>query len=181
MAVVLIVSDEGSTNSYTLGRTPIIAGRGKHCNIILTNGLCSGEHCQFVLTENGQAKMMDLGSTNGVSVNGSSALHCKLFLGDEIYMGDAKAWLDSEKMTLQEKRVHMKDSEIKRHPAKPVIKLPSDAQSDNRNGKTGRLLSSGSGNEQKDQAESDSHPHRTSTAVKNIRKARSAVSKNKNK
>ncbi|HAZ13510.1 MAG: hypothetical protein A2X86_13345 [Bdellovibrionales bacterium GWA2_49_15] len=170
MAVVLLVSEEGLTKSYPLSRSPIIAGRSSHCNIVLTNVLCSGEHCQFVLTEGGQARVMDLGSTNGVSVNGSSTLHCKLFIGDEIYMGDAKAWLDTSKMTIQEKQVHTKDSDLKRHPAKPVIKLPPLPKSE----KTGKLLASG-----KAPKETQSNPHKTSTAVKNIRKARSVASKKK--
>ncbi|MBI2520156.1 MAG: FHA domain-containing protein [Bdellovibrio sp.] len=170
MAIVLMVSEEGTTKAYTLTRSPIIAGRSQSCDIILYNVLCSSEHCQFVLTESGQAKVMDLGSTNGVSVNGSSTLHCKLFLGDEIYMGDAKAWLDDAKMTFQEKQVHSKDTALKRHPAKPVIKLPPLSK----NEKTGKLLASGPSSK-----EAKSNPHKTSTAVRNVRKARAIINKKK--
>ncbi len=164
MAVVLIVSEDNIETSYTLSHAPIIAGRASHCTIKLTSDQCSSEHCQIGLNKNDQAFIMDLGSTNGIALNGSKTQNCKLFIGDELYIGEARAWLDEKKMTGVEKVTHTKEgAHNKIRPPKLEIRLPKTSS-----GKTGKLLSSAS-----------SKADRTSTAVRAVRKARTASKKNK--
>lgn len=62
-----------------LGPRPILVGRASTCDIVLDDDLASREHCRIALRED-QVVVTDLGSKNGVLVNGirieeTTALH----------------------------------------------------------------------------------------------------------
>ncbi len=68
-----------------LGRT--LVGRGSRCNIVLDDPLISRKHAIFTVGHEG-VLLEDLGSTNGVRVNGSRLEgECCLEAGDKVTLG----------------------------------------------------------------------------------------------
>ena len=60
----------GGGDPYPLIKTEVTVGRHKSCDIVLNFNNVSSKHCKLVLSE-GYWYILDLQSTNGVSVNGS--------------------------------------------------------------------------------------------------------------
>jgi pSer/pThr/pTyr-binding forkhead associated (FHA) protein len=89
MAVYLM--PVGNGQPIALDKTVLFIGRHPSCDIILTNSRkISRKHCCIAQVDN-RLVIRDLGSMNGVSVNGkrvkkSSAIH----LGDEVSVGDLR-------------------------------------------------------------------------------------------
>lgn len=63
-----------------------VLGRGLECDIVFNEPTLSRKHCRFAC-ENGQWIVQDLGSHNGVIINGQKADTSPLKLGDEIILG----------------------------------------------------------------------------------------------
>jgi Protein of unknown function (DUF3662)/FHA domain len=64
-------------------------GRSKECDVTLDDGSVSRRHAE-VHVENGQAWILDLGSTNGTEVNGARAQRTQLEDGDRIVIGQTE-------------------------------------------------------------------------------------------
>ncbi len=65
-------------------------GREKHCDIIITEPSVSGEHA-LIEYKNGSYIIEDLGSTNGIKINGHTPMGASaLFDGDKIQLGDVQ-------------------------------------------------------------------------------------------
>lgn len=65
-------------------------GRDKHCDIIIREPSVSGEHA-LIEYRNGSYIIEDLGSTNGVKINGHTPMGASaLFDGDKIRLGDVQ-------------------------------------------------------------------------------------------
>ena len=73
---------------HPLNKSPLLVGRGSDADILLTGPLVSRRHAEFHETEAGVV-VIDLGSQNGVLVNGAPiAGPTALLLGDKIAVGD---------------------------------------------------------------------------------------------
>ncbi|MDR3109544.1 MAG: FHA domain-containing protein [Planctomycetaceae bacterium] len=59
----------GGGDIVPLMKDELIVGRSDSCDVVLRFSNISGQHCRFVLSE-GYWYVIDLGSTNGVKVNG---------------------------------------------------------------------------------------------------------------
>jgi diguanylate cyclase (GGDEF)-like protein len=81
--VVLAGSNVGEM--YDLQGTSII-GRGREADIRLNGDGVSRQHARIVVG-GASAELEDLGSTNGVFVNGDRVTHCQLQPGDKIRLG----------------------------------------------------------------------------------------------
>lgn len=76
------------TVDHPLNKSPLLIGRASDADIVLSGPLVSRRHAEFHDTEAGIV-VIDLGSQNGVSVNGSSITGpTALLLGDTIRIGD---------------------------------------------------------------------------------------------
>lgn len=169
MAVILVVEENGKKNAFELLRSGLIAGRNSSCKIVLSDELCSGEHCKFLLMQNGQAQVMDLGSTNGIAINSSVTRISKLFIGDVVNMGQASAWLEPKKMTSLEREIHTKEGIGRKVvPHAQEIELPKPKHTKDAKPPGLGILGPGKPKNKED---------RTSTAVRSVRKARQSIKK----
>ena len=71
---------------FTLDRDLIILGRGQQSDIIIDDKSVSKRHAEFTF-ENGSWAIRDLGSSNGIAVNGERVDHMRLEHGDLIQLG----------------------------------------------------------------------------------------------
>jgi len=86
---VCLVSLSGTTagNEYRLERPKVVLGRGPEADLRFEDSAMSREHAAFELVEEG-FRVRDLGSTNGVSVNGTATLVADLKHGDRVQLGE---------------------------------------------------------------------------------------------
>jgi Mg-chelatase subunit ChlD len=79
-------SDVGRVHEVRLVERAHI-GRARDCDVVLGDVEVSGRHCDLVLS-NGRVMVHDLGSTNGILVNGARVVkQARLESGDLIYLG----------------------------------------------------------------------------------------------
>jgi adenylate cyclase len=61
----------GGGDAIPLRKTRVVVGRHRDCDVVLQFGFVSGRHCQLDF-ENGRWRVRDLGSRNGIRVEGKS-------------------------------------------------------------------------------------------------------------
>jgi len=86
-ASLVTLSGATAGNEYTLDSVKVVVGRGPEANLRFDDSAMSREHAVFELTEEG-FRVRDLGSTNGISVNGNPTLIADLDHGDRIALGE---------------------------------------------------------------------------------------------
>lgn len=74
--------------TVTLGESVVTLGRDGECSVVLSDGTVSRNHAQIYHEANVGYEISDLGSANGVVVNGARVSHAILQNGDEIQIGD---------------------------------------------------------------------------------------------
>src|SRR5947209_17004578 len=85
MAAQLLSLSDGP--SLLLDKPILLVGRHEECDIQLNSKKISRKHC--VIAQVGEALIVrDLGSTNGIRVNGLRVEDGKLRTGDELAIGD---------------------------------------------------------------------------------------------
>ena len=88
--VLVVVSGQDATRlkrEVAIGDDPIVMGRGPASDVRLPDAYCSGQHAKF-FERNGDLFVEDVGSRNGIFVNGERVLlDQKLADGDEVRMG----------------------------------------------------------------------------------------------
>lgn len=72
-----------------LTEQPVVLGRSDDCNIVLQDGNVSRHHAEIRPAGEGFA-VVDLGSTNGTTVNGMRIAEHQLFDGDEVHIGSSR-------------------------------------------------------------------------------------------
>jgi len=72
---------------FSLGKSPTVIGRGRQCEISIQQGTVSRTHAQ-ISGVCGRRIVQDLGSTNGIFVNGSSTPAHQLECGDLLKVGE---------------------------------------------------------------------------------------------
>jgi len=77
---------KGSGPAVVLQRPIYLVGRSPECDLRLDAGKVSRRHCCFALAYD-RLIVRDLGSRNGVRVNGREVEETQLFRGDEIAIG----------------------------------------------------------------------------------------------
>jgi pSer/pThr/pTyr-binding forkhead associated (FHA) protein len=85
----------GSTFALTAGDLTI--GRDGENEIVLAENTVSRQHARVLRDGQGQFTLTDLGSANGVYVNGMRVQRAILSMGDEIKIGDNYFRFQSEK------------------------------------------------------------------------------------
>lgn len=86
-AVIVTLSGVTAGNEYELERERTTVGRGPGVDVAFDDETMSREHAAFEVRD-GAMHLRDLGSTNGVIVNGGKVLDAALKHGDRISLGD---------------------------------------------------------------------------------------------
>ena len=86
MPNIHILNSDGSSYNYPLIKAEINIGRGKNNDIILADGTVSRNHAKIIRSEKDYL-IVDLGSYNGTSVNGTPVQNSILKDKDQIKIG----------------------------------------------------------------------------------------------
>ncbi len=79
----------GGGDSIPLLHEKLLVGRRSSCDICLAKSNVSSHHCELEL-QKGYWHVRDLGSTNGVKVNGERTLQSALLPGDELQVAKSR-------------------------------------------------------------------------------------------
>lgn len=131
MSAFLVPLDAGLC-LIPLEKAIVLIGRQADCDVSLTHSRkVSRKHC-CVAQVNDSFVVRDLGSTNGVFVNGSRVRkEAGLTLGDELAIGDVRFRLSAEapsskilKNGMEDAKQTYEDPEIARQVARPMVTAP---------------------------------------------------------
>jgi pSer/pThr/pTyr-binding forkhead associated (FHA) protein len=92
MPVRLVAVDEGP--DITLDRDMVVVGRHPSCDTRLDSLRVSRQHC-CMSQDNGEVTVRDLGSTNGIRINGQRVERGRLHPGDELSIAHIRYRLDN--------------------------------------------------------------------------------------
>jgi pSer/pThr/pTyr-binding forkhead associated (FHA) protein len=95
MSARLVAVDEGP--DIMLDRALVVVGRHPACDTRLDSLRVSRQHCCMV-QENGEVVVRDLGSTNGIRINGQRVEIGRLKVGDELSIAHIRFRLENGKM-----------------------------------------------------------------------------------
>jgi pSer/pThr/pTyr-binding forkhead associated (FHA) protein len=85
----------GPDGPYLLSHARVRVGRGRANELQLQDPSVSREHAELLRTGDGRGwRVRDLGSTNGVAVNGAKVQEQALALGDTITFGSCSVRFD---------------------------------------------------------------------------------------
>src|SRR6476660_8894474 len=116
MPVRLVALDEGP--DITLDRTIVVVGRHPACDTRLDSLRVSRHHC-CMTQEGGEVVVRDLGSTNGIRINGQRVEIGRLRPGDELSIAHIRYRLDNGQA--QEKTLADPRHEV---PVSPLVIAP---------------------------------------------------------
>jgi predicted component of type VI protein secretion system len=114
MPARLVALDEGP--DIPLDRTMVVVGRHPQCDARLDSLRVSRHHC-CMTTDHGEVVVRDLGSTNGIRINGQRVETGRLRPGDELSIAHIRYRLD----TNLDQEVTMADAQPKPAPLVPLI------------------------------------------------------------
>jgi hypothetical protein len=77
-----------------ISASPVVIGRLPECDVALNDPNVSRRHAEIV-RENGEIVIRDLGSTNGIRVNGDRVQTAKLGDGDEVTIGASRLVIEA--------------------------------------------------------------------------------------
>ena len=83
----LTYQDGDTPQSFTFASGDVVIGRSPECQIVLPDFGISRNHAKVVVSESGEARIMDLKSKNGTQVNGVPVVEAPLRDGDRILLG----------------------------------------------------------------------------------------------
>lgn len=81
---------------YVLDGPTVTLGRSKECECVITDPNISRKHAQLRRNSSGDWQVVDLGSTNGIKVNGRRVDSSRLSPGDEVTLGTTTFAFDIE-------------------------------------------------------------------------------------
>lgn len=106
MPVILIVRPKnGPVSTLTITSKPAILGRSSSCQVKVSDDLISGKHLAVKLGSSGEVLVKDLETTNGSYLNGRQVNQEKLYIGDELKIGDTVLTIDPTQLSAKEKKL----------------------------------------------------------------------------
>ncbi len=108
-AVIVTLSGTTAGNEYELDQARISIGRGPGVALEFDDSTMSREHAAFEVVDD-SVRVRDLGSTNGILVNGAPVLTAKLKHGDRIELGEHKFQFLLEKRKRDPKSYRLSES-----------------------------------------------------------------------
>ncbi|HSG41635.1 MAG TPA: FHA domain-containing serine/threonine-protein kinase [Anaerolineales bacterium] len=85
-----LILPDGSEQEIEISKSEIIVGRGTDNDIVIKDARVSRSHARFEFSAWGEVKVIDVGSTNGVIVNGVKVTETTISSGDLIELGGSK-------------------------------------------------------------------------------------------
>jgi predicted component of type VI protein secretion system len=89
----IVKGPSGVEKAYPMRTLVVSIGRSDQCDIAVKDGSMSGKHAE-VSKINGEIKVSDAGSANGIYVNGEKVTEAELYDGDIIRMGQTSIRVD---------------------------------------------------------------------------------------
>jgi FHA domain len=89
----IVKGPSGVEKSYPMRQITMTVGRSDQCDISVKDGSMSGRHCE-VSKINGEIRVKDSGSANGIWLNGERITDAELFDGDVIRLGQTSIRVD---------------------------------------------------------------------------------------
>ena len=86
-AILVVLAGPSAGTEYELCSESIVLGRGPGADVVFDDGSMSRQHAALELMVDGY-RVRDMGSTNGIEVNGASIPASDLKHGDKISMGE---------------------------------------------------------------------------------------------
>lgn len=127
MLKLIIVDDEGRRTVVPFVRQEITIGRQEGNTIRLTERNVSRHHARF-LRQNGAVLLEDLGSFNGVRINGARIEGmAAVNAGDRVQIGDYELAIDDDSVRVTE-RSRSPTRELERRPEPVAVDAPSPAR-----------------------------------------------------
>lgn len=87
-------------------RLPVLMGRSKICDLVLSDQLASRQHCIIESTSDGQLRLVDLQSANGTHIDGKKIDKSPIDVGSSFWVGDTEISIDKYSRTREESTVH---------------------------------------------------------------------------
>ena len=84
-----MVALEVAGTRYAIEKLPVVIGRSRDCDIVVDDAGASRRHAELRL-DNGAYVIVDLGSTNGLEVNGTRIENAQIIPGDLITVGQTE-------------------------------------------------------------------------------------------
>jgi len=84
--VLVMFKSDGARRDFPVHKNRVVIGRKNSCDLRIPLTSVSRQHCEIVMID-GDAKLRDLGSSNGTYVNASRVQEHTLSAGDEITVG----------------------------------------------------------------------------------------------
>src|SRR3712207_6505573 len=75
---------------FEVSKPEILIGRGQTNDIVLQDSRVSRSHARFEFDSEGRVTIFDLGSTNGIRVNGMRVEQARIQPGDVIFIGGSQ-------------------------------------------------------------------------------------------
>jgi len=131
MPARLVALDEGS--DIPLDRTMVVVGRHPQCDARLDSLRVSRHHC-CMTQDHGEVVVRDLGSTNGIRINGQRVEMGRLRPGDELSIAHIRYRLDSgqgHELTLADGNGNSNSlADDPLEPLSPLVMPPASVSSD---------------------------------------------------
>ena len=108
-AVIVTLSGTTAGNEYELDQARMSIGRGPGVALEFNDSTMSREHAAFEVIDD-SFRVRDLGSTNGILVNGAPVLTATLKHGDRIELGEHKFQFLLEKRKRDPKAYQLSES-----------------------------------------------------------------------
>jgi pSer/pThr/pTyr-binding forkhead associated (FHA) protein len=89
----IIKGPSGVEKSYPMRQLAVTIGRSDHCDISVKDSSMSGRHAEIRKSQ-GEIKVRDLGSANGIYLNGERIEEAELFDGDVLRLGQTSLRVD---------------------------------------------------------------------------------------
>lgn len=80
---------EGHDERFRVTAAGLLLGRGEHCDVRLTERFVSRQHAR-IWVEDGQLWIRDMGSSNGIKINGKRVMGGNISQGAELWVGVAR-------------------------------------------------------------------------------------------
>lgn len=124
MPATLVARTEGP--DLPLDRPVLLVGRHAECDLQLQSSKVSRRHC-IIAYVNNQMMIRDLGSTNGVRINGDRVAEGRLHDGDEVAIGNFRYEVRASSIPIRAKPIT--DEERIEHAEEPIA-LADDQAAD---------------------------------------------------
>src|SRR5437764_11494785 len=89
----IVKEPSGTVKTFPMRQDRFVIGRSDHCDLSIADSSVSGRHAEILRT-NGDIKIRDLGSANGIYLNGERIEQAELFDGDVLRLGQTSVRVD---------------------------------------------------------------------------------------